>query len=351
MKSDLEFPGSDWIEAPPAELGMDAAKLEDARKALESLLSDKPYRVAIVRNGYLVAEWLRGIDGAKKVHIASAMKSILSNLLGIAVAEGKIESADMPAVEVFPEMMEVPPDRGPKEGRYAFEANRAATLRQLICNVSGYLKPGEEPGKVFHYQTTGMCLLSHCIETAHGLYDVDDPEGSPKLGALYKEKIADHIGGDWEYHSGSQTMQEKARVEVFGWGTSVRTSIRDHARMGWLWCNFGKWGDVQVVPEDWMRESVVVNPFIRENCPEEEWRYGHGIWTNEFGSLWPDLPKEGFSSWGAGGNYAICFPSKGLTVAMNPVNFDGQTQPYETMKEAWLHQQKVLEPILEAIDE
>jgi hypothetical protein len=35
---------------------------------------------------------------------------------------------------------------------------------------------------------------------------------------------------------------------------------------------------------------------------------------------------------------------------MNPVNFDGQTQPYETMQEAWLNQQQVLEPILESIE-
>lgn len=349
MTNLLEFPKDDWTVVPPEEVGLHPSGLEKSHQCLESLLGDKPYRVAVVKDGRLVAEWLREIDASQKVHIASAMKSVLSNMLGIAVAEGKVVSADVRAVDVFPEMMDVPPDRGPKEGRYAFEANREATLRQLICNVSGYLKPGEEPGKVFHYQTTGMCLLTHCIETAYGVYDVDDPEGSPKIGVLYKEKIADRIGADWEYHSGSQKMQEKARVDVFGWGTSIRTTIRDHARMGWLWCNFGKWGDAQVVPETWMREAVVVNPFIRENCPEEEWRYGHGIWTNEFGSLWPDLPRDGFSSWGAGGNYAACFPSQGLVVAMNPVNFDGQTQPYETMKEAWLNQQKVLGPILESI--
>jgi len=347
--TDDSFPERDWTEATPADAGLDASKLESARKTLETLLPDKPYRVAIVRNGLLVAEWLREWDGAQKVHIASAMKSVLSNLLGIAVAEGKIESADIAAVDVFPEMMDVPPDRGPKEGRYAFEANRGATLRQLICNVSGYLKPGEDPGRIFHYQTTGMCLLTHCIETAYGVYDVNDPEGSPKIGVLFKEKIADRIGADREYHSGSQKMQEKARMEVFGWGTSIRTSLRDHARMGWLWCNFGKWGDDQVIPEEWMRQSVVVNPFIRENCPEEEWRYGHGFWTNEFGSLWPDLPRDAFSSWGAGGNYAVCFPTQGLVVAMNPINFDGQTQPYETMKEAWLLQQQVLEPILSSL--
>jgi len=99
-----------------------------------------------------------------------------------------------------------------------------------------------------------------------------------------------------------------------------------------------------------MRVSVVVNPFIRENCSKATWRYDHGFWTNQFGRLWLDLPTAGFTSWGGGGNYAVCFPSRGLTVAMNPVNFDSQTQPYETMQGAWLNQQQVLEPIPESIE-
>lgn len=350
MSQHPTFPGDDWAIASPADVGLHPEKIDLARQRLETLIPDRPYRMAIVRNGILVAEWLRDLDASQDIHIASARKSVLSNLLGIAVEEGKIASADDRAVDHFPEMMEVSPGRGPKEGRYAFEANREATLRHLICNVSGYLKPGEEPGKVFNYQTTGMCLLQHCIEIAYGLYDVDDPEGSPKIDDLYADKIARRIGANWTYSSGSQKMQEQARVEVFGWGTSIRTSLRDHARMGWLWCNFGRWGETQIVPESWMRASVAVNPFIRENGPETAWRYGHGFWTNQFGRLWPDLPTEGFTSWGAGGNYAICFPSRGLTVAMNPVNFDGQTQPYETMQKAWGYQQQVLEPILESIE-
>ena len=95
--------------------------------------------------------------------------------------------------------MDVPEGEGPKEGRWAFEANRGITLRHLICNVSGYMKPNEAPGQVFNYQTNGMCVLSHCIEKAYGLYDVNRPEESPKISPLYKEKIADVIGADWEY--------------------------------------------------------------------------------------------------------------------------------------------------------
>ena len=327
---------------------MDSEKLNQAKEWLDSKFEDAKYRVAIVRHGYLAAEWTHHIESAEKTHIASANKSILSSMLGIAIDEGRIKSANDPAVSYYPEMMDVPEGEGPKDGRWAFEANRGITLRHLICNVSGYMKPGEEPGRVFNYQTNGMCVLSHCIEKAYGLYDIDNPEGSPKIPPLYKEKIADVIGADWGYTSGSQKMHEKARLHIFGWGSAIRTSLRDLARLGWLWCNWGKWEDQQVIPESWIRAATVVAPDIPANSPENMWRYGHGFWTNEKGKLWPDLPREGYTAWGAGGHYVIVFPSYDLVVVMNPTPYPGASQPYETHTVTWLQQQEVLKFILEA---
>jgi len=63
---------------------------------------------------------------------------------------------DQLAVDLYPELMNVPQGTGPKKGRYAYPANRGITLRHLICNVSGYMKPGEAPGQVFNYQTYGI---------------------------------------------------------------------------------------------------------------------------------------------------------------------------------------------------
>ena len=329
---------------------MDAEKLDQAKAWLDDKFIDAQYRVAIVRHGYLVAEWTRAIGSQERIHIASANKSLLSSMLGIAIAEGKIGSADDLATDYYPEMMDVPEGEGPKTGRWAFAANQGITLRHLICNVSGYMKPDEMPGQVFNYQTNGMAVLSHCIESAYGLYSVDDPEKSPKIAPLYKEKIADVIGTDWDYTSGSQKMHEKARLQVFGWGTAIRTSLRDLARLGWLWCNWGNWAGKQVIPESWLRAATVVAPDILANNPEEVWRYGHGFWTNEKGKLWANLPRDGFTAWGAGGHYVVVFPSYDLVVAMNPTPYPGASQPYETHTATWKQQQDVLELILDAID-
>ena len=88
--------------------------------------------------------------------------------------------------------------------------------------------------------------------------------------------------------------------------------------MGWLWCNWGRWGSTQVVPEGWLRKSVRVNGDLLENAPREQWQYGYGFWSNEYGLLWPNLPRDGFTASGAGGHYVTVFPSQRLVIVQNP---------------------------------
>ena len=109
----------------------------------------------IVRHGYLAAEWNRGVEAHQQLRMASAVKSAYSCLLAIAVSEGRLPSLDARVVDYYPEMMDVRKGEGPKTGRWAFEKDRQITFRQLICNTSGYMKPGEEPGKQFHYRPSG----------------------------------------------------------------------------------------------------------------------------------------------------------------------------------------------------
>jgi len=337
------FPKEHWETTTLANAGIDRDKLEKVKRWLDHHAGDKGYRFVIIRDGLLAVEWNKGIDREKKLHIASANKSLISNALGIAIHEGKIKSADELAVNYFPEMMDVPPGEGPKEGRYAFDEDRGIILRHLICNVSGYMKPGEEPGKVFHYQTNGMHVVSHCIERAYGLYDINDQEGSPKLKTLFKSRLGEPIGADWDYRCGCQKMHEKAKQSVFGWGSGILTTALDLARIGWCWCNWGKWEDKQIIPEGWMRETTKVAPDILANCPEDTWKYGHAFWTNDQGRLWPNLPREGFTAAGAGGHYAAVFPSRRLVVVMNPLP--------RLWEDEWSETQEALQLVLDSCQE
>ena len=312
------YPSTTWTRALPADVGFNPGKLAEAGKWLDAHAGEGGYRFAVVKDGALVVDLSRGLGRSERLQIASAAKSVYGNVLGIALEEGVLPSADAPVVEVYPEMMDVPAGEGPKEGRFAFPKDVGITYRQLICNVSGYMKPGEEPGKVFHYQTYGMNVLTHSVAKAYGLYDVADPVGSPGFGQLIKEKVADVIGAGFTYRLANFELHENARLPIFGYYCQVCTTALDLARLGWLWCNWGRWRDHQVVPEAWMRETVAVNAFLIANAPEAQWEYGHGFWTNERGIQWPDLPRDGFTAAGAGGHYVSVFPSQQLVVVQNP---------------------------------
>lgn len=153
------FPGKEWESRSPGDIGFSPDKLAAVEVWLKDIADGASFRVVITRYGYMVAEWGQGIDIHQRRNQSSATKSYYSCILGIAVAEGMLPSPDAKIIDYYPEMMDIGKEEGPKPGRYAFEKDRDITFRQLICNTSGYMKPGEEPGKVFHYQTFGMNIL------------------------------------------------------------------------------------------------------------------------------------------------------------------------------------------------
>ena len=254
----------------------------------------------------------------KSGRLASSCKSLYSNVLGIAVDQGRIGSVDDLVVDYYPELMEVPAEAGPKPGRYVLPKDRDITFRQLISNTSGYMKPDEQPGRVFHYQTYGMNVLTHAIAKACGLYDAADPEGSPGFKVLVEEHLAAPIGIHPDYTLTNFDLQPSARLEIFGYYCGVWVDAHEAARLGWLWCNGGSWQNKQVVPARWMQESVKVAAAIRANTPRENWRYGSGFWSNEENVLWPGLPRSGFSACGAGGHHISVFPEDELVIVQLP---------------------------------
>ena len=137
-------------------------------------------------------------------------------MLGIAVAEGKIPSQDAKVLDYYPEMMDVGMAEGPKPGRYAFEKDKDVTFRQLIGNTSGYMKPGEEPGKHFHYQTFGMNILTNSLATIYGLYDSSDPDRLPGCAKLIEEKLRDPIEGTWTHVYTDFEHPPGAKKNIFG---------------------------------------------------------------------------------------------------------------------------------------
>lgn len=324
MSDNARFPGATWDRAEPRGVGFDPERLRAAQRWMAQRVGDSRYRVAIVRAGQLVAEWNHNVGAKEELNLASAAKSVFSSILGIAIDEGVIPSADAKLVDLYPAALDVPQGTGPKPGRFARPKDRAITLRQLISNTSGYMKPGEEPGQVFHYQTYGMNVLTHAIATAYGLYDPADPTGSPGFKVLVNRCLRDPIGAQWGYRQANFDLPAAARIHIFGYYDGIKSTALDMARLGWCWRHGGRWSDQQLIPADWLAEATHVAPMIRANCPRNEWCYGYGFWTNEYGQLWPHLPTDSFAASGAGRQHIWVCPSEDLVVVQSPGLYEKQ---------------------------
>lgn len=225
----------------------------------------------------------------------------------------KINSINDKVVKYYPDFLNVKDGEGPKENRYAFDKDKDIIFKHLISNISGYMKPGEIPGKVFHYQTYGMNILTHALAKIYGYQNC-----STSFGKLIEEKIAKIIGVNWKYEIYNFKLHKNAKISIFGNYCQVKSTALDMARLGWMWCNFGKWKDIQVIPKKWMRISTRTSELITNNCPKEQWKYGMGFWTNDYGKLWPNLPKNSFTASGAGGQYISVFPDHSLVIVQSP---------------------------------
>ena len=340
------FPKQEWETRPPEAVGFSDEKLHAVETWFKGMADDKPFRIAITRYGYLIAEWGQGIDIHKQINQSSVGKSYYSCTLGIAVAEGKIPSLDAKVIDHYPEMMDIARREGPKPGRHAFEKDRHITFRQLICNTSGYMKPGEEPGKVFHYQTFGMNILTNGIATIYGLYVSREPGRLPGCAKLIEDKIRDPIDGTWSHFYTDFEHPPGAKKNIFGHSLRVSATARDTARAGLLWLNYGNWNGVQVVPEDYLKAATVTNPDILASEPEENWKYGHGFWVNDYGKQWPDLPRNSFAAAGAGAKHIWVCPELGLVVSQNPGIWD----QFKDEEQKVAGQNEILARILDAID-
>ena len=58
---DRVFPDKEWLEKPATELGFSEDKLDAISRWFEEKANGKDYRVVLVRDGYIAADWQKDI--------------------------------------------------------------------------------------------------------------------------------------------------------------------------------------------------------------------------------------------------------------------------------------------------
>ncbi len=224
------------------------------------------HSVLIIRNGYLVTEaYFHPYTADIRHQVASATKSVISMLIGIAIDQGYLRSVDQPLLDFFP-------------GRRIANVDaqkQAVTLGHLLSMTSGLacqdrsgtdaemqrsrgwvqfvldLPMARTPGAEFSYCSGGPHLLSAILEKATGLNTRDfanaklfTPLGIPAVSEM--EWVADPQG----YASG---------------GYGLYLTPRNMAKLGYLYLKQGQWAGQHLVPAQWVPASST----------------SHATWTEE----------------------------------------------------------------------
>jgi CubicO group peptidase (beta-lactamase class C family) len=263
-----------WPITTPEEQGLDSRTLARGLQAMAD--RGTPFHtILVLRNGRLVLDASRYPFSSSRLHnLASVTKSITTTLIAIAAAQGKVD-LDAPMLTYFPDRTIANLD----------ERKQAITVRHLAGMVNGFQSGcmgGDEPtlaamrsqpdwiqaaldrpmaqnpGERFCYDSPGMHLLSAILTQATGMTALD----------FAREYLFAPLGIQ------DVAWQTDPQGYTHGWG-DLSLLPSDAAKIGMLWLNGGVWEGTQIVPADWVRESVTA----RANGGMDD--YGFGWWVSE----------------------------------------------------------------------
>lgn len=119
-------------------------------------------------------------------------------------------------------------------------------------------------------------------------------------------------------------------------GSTFRCTARDYARLGYLWLRKGRWGDKQLVSEDWIKQAT--SRFKQANG--ESHNYGYTFWVQD---TWENVPHDCYGSRGHNINDCYVIPSLDLVVTRM-----GNDNPPRDQRNLFV--ETLMEKIVEAVE-
>ncbi|MDR6125881.1 CubicO group peptidase (beta-lactamase class C family) [Sphingomonas sp. SORGH_AS802] len=290
------------MSRPVETRGLDGAILADAVAQASRL--PRLRSLLVLRDGQVLAEqrFNGGPSLDRPVNIKSASKSVLSALVGIAIAKGALTGVDQPVLAVLGS--DAPPNPDPRLARLTVED--LLTMRAGLERTSGenygrwvssrnwvrfaLARPFvDEPGGAMLYSTGNTHLLSAMLTLASGR----------DTHALMRDWLAEPLG---------ITIPPWSRDPqgIYFGGNDMMMSPRSLARFGELYRLGGVIDGRRIVPTRWIADSWTP----RTVSPWSGGQYGYG---------WFVGASRGHPlrfAWGYGGQMLFIVPDLKLTVVM-----------------------------------
>jgi CubicO group peptidase (beta-lactamase class C family) len=259
------------------------------------------HALLVAQDGVILAERrFRGPGLDVPVNIKSISKSIVSALVGIAIDEGKLEGVKQPIAPFFARYLRDNPDPALRE----ITIEHLLSMRSGLSRTSGpsygpWVRSRDwigfilrqpmlgAPGGPMNYSTGNSHLLSAILTRATKM----------STHAYAQKRLARPLGF-------ALPPWPRDPQGIYLGGNQMRLSPHALLRFGELYRNGGRSAGRAILPEDWVRESLI--PRARSGFSLELYGYGWFISKVSGHSM--------FYAWGYGGQYVFVVPDLRLTV-------------------------------------
>ncbi len=302
--SKLPYPDETFLErSSPESQGVSSAFFTDLIRDLSEDRDCRMHKFMALRHGKVIAECAFEPFDMDMWHVTYSMcKSITGMAIGILMGEEKLTlddrlsdifSAKMGPLSLFRKTVSV---RNLLNMSSGVDFNEVGAISGNDWR-KGFLEASFkfDPGTKFEYNSMNSYMLSAIVTeiTGQSLFD------------FCKERIFDPMGIKrvfWECCPQSITKG--------GWGLFMR--IEDMAKMGQLYLQKGRWNGEQIVPEQWVTESI---SHQIETGSDDNAHYGYQLWIND--------DREGsFAYNGMMGQNVFVYPDIDMVVVTNAGNAD-----------------------------
>ena len=300
----------EWPVSTPEEQGLDpelVAELYYNASHLETI-----YSLLVFKNGYLVAEdYFNGGAPDKQSKVQSVTKSITSALVGIAIEEGCIKSVDQKMMDFFPELKSQITDPRKNEitiqqmlqmrAGYPWEESTPELMELLFSGFHNdtlvHVPLVRDPGSDSEYSNLTSHILGIIIARA--------------CGTDLKSFAIEHLFGPLGIEPGFWQQDWDGNYLGFA---DLDLSSTDLAKFGLLYLNEGKHNGKQIVPADWVEESLQI-------YSKKTWKFRVGRnWSdNGYGYQWWSIKAGNYRynmAWGHGGQQIILIDELDLMVVL-----------------------------------
>jgi CubicO group peptidase (beta-lactamase class C family) len=299
--------------ASPEEVGVDAAPLVEMFDFIREH-ETAVHSVQLVRKDRLVLDaYFYPYHGGLRHDVASVTKSITSTLIGLAIDKGHLPNVQQPLLSSFPQRRaaRIDPRKakitlehlltmqagwdcgvgfGPKEERL-MEMRRSADWIQFMLD----LPMVAEPGTQWVYCSGNCHVLSALLTQVTGTNAL----------AFARRELFEPLG------IRDVAWPADPRGHNYGWG-DLQLHPRDMAKIGQLFLQRGRWGDQQIVSEEWIRNATRAHAKQTENKDQ----YGYFWWIP--GPKYPGV----FEAIGRGGQRITVWPAKELVLVYTGGGFN-----------------------------